>query len=429
MIKKNIYIMFLLLATCFSLTSCKKENTAIGEISPMVSVDYIRNLYNGDDITLNPELLMGAHQIACVVISDAKAGNINPGELVVQNEANGVIAGMVIDFGAAQLDHVLPGDSVKISVDKTILTRKNGRLLITGADVNQIQVVSSNQVARVRVISVSELYSNFIKYESTLIKINNASIDPIPVGGEAFIGNKLIDDGTGGDVKLNTLATANFASKSLPMNASFVGIATFFNENKNTYFGAKHYLRLRNDDDVTNASGALYIGFPETFESPDKSLKAVYDMVATDNNIQLSTGNWKLYQTILAGTVNSDRYNPFGKQCVRMERNLTVPALVQMNFDLPNGASKVTVNYGSYSTDPSSSWALEYSQDAGLTWTQAGDIISNAANKAQTATFNLNLTGNVRFRINKLGLGTSNPPFLLNGILNIDDVSVYQNAD
>ncbi|MNY09877.1 hypothetical protein D3C86_1428230 [compost metagenome] len=112
-----------------------------------------------------------------------------------------------------------------------------------------------------------------------------------------------------------------------------------------------------------------------------------------------------------------------------MQKNLSIPALLQMNFDLPNGASKVTLVYGAYGTEPSSTWRLEYSQDAGTTWKAAGENVTDASAVAKSVTFNLNIQGNVRFRVNKLGLGVSNVPFLLNGLLNIDSFTVYQNID
>ncbi|MGV3509512.1 MAG: hypothetical protein ACO1N7_09505, partial [Sphingobacteriaceae bacterium] len=96
---------------------------------------------------------------------------------------------------------------------------------------------------------------------------------------------------------------------------------------------------------------------------------------------------------------------------------------------LPKGASKVTLVYGSYGSDPSSTWRLEYSTDAGATWIQAGQDVVDAESKPQSITFNLDIKGPVRFRVNKIGLGVSNVPFLLNGQLNIDDFSVYQNID
>lgn len=427
--KRIKYKILLALAGISALTGCEENNPAEGVISPIVSVGYIRDMYNGDDIALTSDKLMGANQIAGLVISDANAGNVGTGELVLQNFSKGKLAGISLDFGETALAEYLPGDSVKIDVIDGVLTRKNGTLKITGLNKTDIIKVSSGKTPLVRVIAVSELYSNFQNYESTLVQVNNAGIDPAPVGGETFSGNKKLDDGTGGNIFLSTEADASFANNSVPMNATFVGIAAYFNATKNTNVGAKQLLKLRNETDVTNASGSAYANFPEDFESPAATQKSVFDMPATDNNINLKSGSWKLYQSILGAVRNSDRFNPMGFQAIRMQKDLNVSAFLQMNFDLPKGASKVTLVYGSYGSDPSSTWRLEYSTDAGATWMQTGQDVNNAASKAQSITFNLDVKGPVRFRINKLGLGASNVPFLLNGQLNIDDFSVYQNVD
>jgi len=101
-----------------------------------------------------------------------------------------------------------------------------------------------------------------------------------------------------------------------------------------------------------------------------------------------------------------------------------------MNFDVPNGASKVTFWYGAYYTDRASSFKLEYSQDQGQTWMQVGEVISDAHSTAESlqakqAVFMMNIQGPVRFRIYKLGLGTSNNT-VNNGRLGVDDFSIFK---
>ena len=415
---------------CLSaLAGCEKENTATGTISPVVGVDYIRNLYNGDDVLLKPEILMGANQVAGIVISDAAAFNVAEGELIIQNVSKNKLAGIALDFGSASLAGYIPGDSIKVDINGATLGRINGKLQIRGLNTSGIVKVTGGKEALVKTLTLSELYSNFSTYESTLVKINNAGILPVPVAGDTFLGDKRLDDGTGGNIFLSTQSTAVFRNESIPMNATFLGIATYYNADRNTSIGAKQLIKMRNEADVANASGTAYANFPETFEAPAATVKAAYDMPATDNNVILNSGSWKLYQSVFGAVRNSDRFDPSGNQCIRMQKNLSFPALLQMNFDLPNGASKVTLAYGSYGTEPSSTWRLEYSQDGGVTWVAAGTDVSDAAAVAKSVTFNLNLKGAVRFRVNKLGLGVSNIPFLLNGLLNIDSFTVYQNVD
>ena len=128
-------IKYKILAAIISLSAllgCEKENTASGVISPIVSVDYIRNLYNGDDVLLKSEILMGANQVAGIVISDAEALNIAKGEMIIQNVSKNQLAGISLDFGSASLAGYVPGDSIKVDINGATLGRKNGKLQISG---------------------------------------------------------------------------------------------------------------------------------------------------------------------------------------------------------------------------------------------------------------------------------------------------------
>lgn len=168
--------------------------------------------------------------------------------------------------------------------------------------------------------------------------------------------------------------------------------------------------------------GKVYPNFPEKFESPDAAEKKSYKA----GNVELKSGSWTFDQAILGNTDGRDQFN--GKQAVRMQQNLEEPSLLQMNFDLPNGASKVSFMYGSYYKDPSCTFVVEYSTDGGTTWTRTDNVFNDASKQAGTISIKLNIKGNVRFRINKIGLGSSEiDPSVKNGRLNIDDFAVYQN--
>lgn len=168
----------------------------------------------------------------------------------------------------------------------------------------------------------------------------------------------------------------------------------------------------------------VYANFPENFESPDTSAKAHYKA----ETIKLKTGEWTLDQALLAAVAGRDRFNPAGKQSVRMQQNRSKSAYLSMDFDLNEGASKVTLSYGSYYKDPLSIWQLEYSTDGGNVWQAAGKEITTETTDLKTAEFPLNLKGKVRFRINKLGLGDGKKdPAIKNGRLSIDDITIYKN--
>jgi hypothetical protein len=172
------------------------------------------------------------------------------------------------------------------------------------------------------------------------------------------------------------------------------------------------------------AQKALYPNFPENFESPDTAAKGHYKKA----DVKLKSGDWNLDQAILGALTNHDRFNPSGKQSIRMQQNRNKPAYLEMNFDLPEGASQVTIAYASYYKDAPCVWKLEYSLDQGISWKQAGEDIKTESKELKTATFNLDLKDKVRFRVNKLGLGDGKAdPAIKNGRLSIDDIAIYKN--
>jgi hypothetical protein len=75
-------------------------------------------------------------------------------------------------------------------------------------------------------------------------------------------------------------------------------------------------------------------GFPESFESPDFTMKASYN---SNNIIDLSIGNRTLAQAILANTVICDKYNLPGKQCIRMQQKPNYQRLCADEFRCNNG--------------------------------------------------------------------------------------------
>jgi hypothetical protein len=167
-----------------------------------------------------------------------------------------------------------------------------------------------------------------------------------------------------------------------------------------------------------------YANFPENFESPDTSAKSHYKIA----DVKLKTGEWTLDQAILGALAGHDRFNPTGKQSIRMQQNRSKPAYLSMNFDVNEGISTVTVAYASYYKDASSIWRLEYSTDGGNTWQQAGKDITAESTDLKTTEFNINVKGKARFRINKLGLGDGKAdPSIKNGRLSIDDIAIYKN--
>lgn len=173
---------------------------------------------------------------------------------------------------------------------------------------------------------------------------------------------------------------------------------------------------------LSNAQkGELYPNFPESFEQPGEILPGY-----KKGNIKLGSGEWYFLGTRIDSTGNDKPSS--GKYAARMVGSNSIPALLQMNFDLPDGASKVSVSYSVYGAkmDKSSKFALEYSIDGGKKWMVSGTEILAKSKTIQSVNFDLNLKGKVRFRISKLGIGKASEE-IENGRLCIDDFAVYKN--
>lgn len=429
--KRNIKVLLAFFTGIILCASCSKnEYESGGVVSPVIHMGFVKALYNGDDVILAKEKLMGATQIAGVVISDRSSGNFNENELVVQNTARGKISGIVFKFTDPNTS-INYGDSVKIDIQNCILYRENGALKIKGENLSlsKVNKVAADKVVLPRKVSLTQLYSDFFNYENTLVEVVNIAF-PDLVGGEVYGGEVKLGEEERLLIYLSTKTTASFAQKSLPLLASFRGIPTYYNATSNYYNTAKLLLKMRNEDDAFNETGAAYANFPEDFEFSAAAAKASYLMPAINNMVTFKTGSWRLYQGIISDVVNVDKFNPTGKQAIRLKDQLSESAYLEMNFDLPFGASKVTFSYGvpSVGAITASSFDLEYSQDGGASWKKTGDSITNSGKDAQLATFNVDVAGSVRFRINKLGLG-SNTSQVSNGLLNIDDFKVYQNVN
>jgi hypothetical protein len=421
----HLSALLLLLAT----TSCLQENPdyAAGAPSPNVALDELRQLYQGSNVALEPSQLSGAHQVVGLVISDAAGGNVpgGPGTLVVQNKRRGVVRGIIIPLSGGAAPSLTVGDSVVVDIKGATLTKTAGALRLEGITADQVRKVSSGNTVVARDITISALLADVNAYDGTLVRITGSSITPLPVSGDTYAGNKTLADGSNNRLALHTEATAAFATRRMPASATFVGIAVGALDASQA---AAPQLWLRTAADAVDPSGPIYAGFPESFEAVPQTVKGNYDLntaAVPDNTVQFGTGRWKLYQALLGNTSGRDRYT--GTQGIRLQQGLTVPAVVEMKFDLPNGATKVTLLYGAYYTDAASSWKLEYSQDQGATWQQTGPTITDAGNWQRSINFLLNISGPVRFRINKLGLGASSPPTVLNGRLGLDDIAIYEN--
>lgn len=419
--KKYLLYIVILGSTLFS--SCMKDdpNYATGELNPMASLYVVRAAFRNDSVKLGKNSLSGAYRTAGTVIANGQSGNFPNGYLIIQDNWRGLIRGiaLVLDNAAATTSFAV-GDSIMVELEGTTLARtNNGPLAIKGVKAEAVTKLASGRNITIRPVTIAELNKNLQNYENTLVSVT-ADVTPFP-NGEPFAGAKKLSDGGESTFTLFTEAQAVFASERIAPSATFIGVPMAA--------ATGGQLRLRSLADLRNPSGPIYTGYPEDFESPDAAEKGSY----AGKDINLRTGSWRLEQCLLGNTTGRDRIVS-GKQSIRFQQNLgaSTPCYLQMNYDLPNGATKVTFWYGCYYTDAASTFVLEASTDQGATWNQIGNKISDPAKTSESitpkqATFTMDITGNVRFRIRKLGLGTTSIPTIENGRLGIDDFAIYQN--
>lgn len=163
----------------------------------------------------------------------------------------------------------------------------------------------------------------------------------------------------------------------------------------------------------------------ENFSKPDSAQTSSADnstqSVITENfeqgtktsyasgSVTLSTGSWT-FDDALLGNSSSDAKDGNQSARVRNSGSLT------MKFNFTNGASTVTIKHALFGSDASSTWQLWYSTNNGSSYTETGSTVTTNSHTLQTASFTVNVSGNIRFQLRKTD-GSSNR-------INFDDFAV-----
>lgn len=243
---KYIFNLFLVLSIGAAVNSCTKntyENYPGGVPYDVISALDVRLLYQGQDVTLTKELMLGGTRLAAVVISDHTEKNIPDGLLVVQDSRRlNTLRGIAIDLGAAAANYH-PGDSLMINIEGGTLTRKKGILTIDGITEAKVTPEGKGTI-NVNAITAAVLLAAPDLYESSLCIINKSSFNPSLQPGEGIGGAKTINDGFA-DVTLYTDPGVSYANNAPYSLAAYVGIP----------FGTEDgsvQLRTRDGDDIVD---------------------------------------------------------------------------------------------------------------------------------------------------------------------------------
>lgn len=235
---------------------------------------------------------------------------------------------------------------------------------------------------------------------------------------------------TGSGVSKSITVKGSNLTKALSISVSGTG----FSANKTMITAANANngttVTVTYDGTATSATGTLTISSSEV--SSTVSLTASYssggggDPVAGEETIETWEGisgygsysttsirgaafNWN---TNDVGIWNSDT-NKNGTQSCRFGK--TSASYIEMAQDVSNGATRVTFYAAKWGSDDAPTLQLLYSTNGGNSWTSVGTC--SPGSSWQQYSFDLNVTGNVRFKI----LQTAGER------LNIDDIAITSN--
>jgi len=199
----------------------------------LVTVDSLRNYYQGSDVTIPSMKIRG------VVISDVANGNISNGNLVLQESSTG--KGISIYYGGT-LSYAL-GDSLEINISGATLKNFQGRLEVSGARVNKTIKLATNRTITPKTLTISAINNDIANLESTLVKIDNITWQAGQTYYNGVAGNLQISDASGTILHF-TAGGASFKNTLLPP-APITSVTGYLE----IYNGITQF-RLRNLNDV-----------------------------------------------------------------------------------------------------------------------------------------------------------------------------------
>ncbi|RMH46986.1 MAG: hypothetical protein D6694_02785 [Gammaproteobacteria bacterium] len=143
--------------------------------------------------------------------------------------------GVVVRFTEAHSFDL--GEELEIDVSGLQLNEFNGLLQVNNVFLDRATSKGTGTLPAPRVATVAEILANAETWESTLVKIENATLS----GGATFSGNRTLSDGTG-QIILYTRSAATFANEPLPTGTvNVTGILAQFND---------YEITIRNLDDI-----------------------------------------------------------------------------------------------------------------------------------------------------------------------------------
>jgi hypothetical protein len=133
-------------------------------------------------------------------------------------------AGILVRFTANHTYNL--GDEIEVDVSNQELSQFNGLLQVNNVPLDRSAVVGTGKTPVVRTATVAEVNANAEAWESTLVRIAQATISG---AGMPLSGNKTVSDGTG-SIPMFTQSYATFANATTPSGTvTLTAIVSDFN--------------------------------------------------------------------------------------------------------------------------------------------------------------------------------------------------------
>lgn len=385
---KKIFQYLTCLLAFTAVWSCKKDSTYPGAtLSPYMALLDLRAVYKDADVTLTKENMFGADRIRGVVISNHTGNNLPAGLVVMQDNSRlSQLRGIALNVGADATKY-LPGDSIVVNVEGSVLKRENGILQVTGLDASKITKLSSGTAPAPNVVKANLVLEKPQDYESTLISITKAGFDPSLPPGSTYAGDRIINDGFG-NITLHTEAAAPWASKTLPFLSNFTGIVFLTAD-------GKPQVRPRVESDITILSATapkiaplIITGY--LVDPPGTDTNYEYVQLMATKTIDFAVTPFAVVTTNNAGASTPTGFpaNGWATGDLRTYKiNLTSGTVQKGQYIYVGGYKNI---WGLNSTDISSSkwYGKRYSALAGDGFGNAtSNLLANSGNAAGIAVF------------------------------------------
>lgn len=186
----------------------------------LVSIDSVRKMFVNA-----PGTVAGCFKIRGIVISDKDNANITFKNIMLQDNSADP-RGIIIRFTANNTFAL--GDEIEVNITGDSISKFNGSLQVKDVDLGGAVKISSGNVITPRIVTIADINANFYNWESTLVKVQNVTINGGTVS--TYAGNKPLSDATGSGLILYTSNGASFSGVNHPATAtSIIGYLTPYN--------------------------------------------------------------------------------------------------------------------------------------------------------------------------------------------------------